>query len=409
MTNEGKVTVRKGEPNDPNDREEQVESAQRSLKQTLTGLIDDPSLPEPTKIRAIIHLTSLTCAVVASQPIPFADLLILSPIQVVMVWEMSRVMGRPVGKQGAGEIVASIFGVVGWGLFFQQAILGLYKSLMPFLGGFTTIPLVYAATYALGQAAREVLEARRRDQELSRRELRAIARKAAATARKERRDWSLDALRSEIQEWKARADEYEVFKARDAEYAARIRDLEHKLAEEAGELEPREFEDLEDPVPAPPSPTASVITEEEVDEVLEENLKLKEQLDEARKESERIPHLESSLARALDQREKSIRDRLQTCYPSVEFENGVVRTLAKLTHPRMHAIERQLSLLQHDLSKASFRGRVVGSTAEELSFDRDGRFYISRDGGSVKVLRVGAKKSQPADIRWVRDNYPSRA
>jgi uncharacterized protein (DUF697 family) len=318
----------------------------------------------------------------------------LSPIQVVMVWEMSRVMGRPVGKQGAGEIVASIFGVVGWGLFFQQAILGLYKSLMPFMGGFTTIPLVYAATYALGQAAREVLEARRRDQELSRRELRAIARKAAATARKERRDWSLDALRSEIQEWKARADEYEVFKARDAEYAARIRDLEHKLAEEAGELEPREFEDLEDP---------------EVDEVLEENLKLKEQLDEARKESERIPHLESSLARALDQREKSIRDRLQTCYPSVEFENGVVRTLAKLTHPRMHAIERQLSLLQHDLSKASFRGRVVGSTAEELSFDRDGRFYISRDGGSVKVLRVGAKKSQPADIRWVRDNYPSRA
>jgi len=52
MTNRGPVTVRKGESND---REEQVESAQRSLKQTLTGLIDDPSLPEPTKIRAIIH------------------------------------------------------------------------------------------------------------------------------------------------------------------------------------------------------------------------------------------------------------------------------------------------------------------------------------------------------------------
>lgn len=406
MTHEGQGTVSKDVQQD---RESQVESAQQSLAQTLTGIIEDPSLPEATKIRAIIHLTSLTCAVVASQPIPFADLLILSPIQVVMVWEMSRVMGRPVGEQGAGEIVASIFGVVGWSLFFQQAILGLYKSLLPFLGGFTTIPLVYAATYATGQAAREVLEARRRNCELSRHELRAIAKKAAAAARRERRDWSIESLRSEIQEWKARASEYEEFKARDAEYAARIRDLECKLEEQGDELEARASEGLREPEPTLPAPSASAVTEAEVDEVLEENLQLKEQLEEARRESERIPQLETSLARALEQREKSIRDRLQTCYPSLELANGVVRALAKLSHPRMHAIERQLGLLQHDRSKASFRGRVVGSTAEELIFDRDGRLYILRDGSAVRVLRVGAKKSQAADIRWVRDNYPSRA
>jgi uncharacterized protein (DUF697 family) len=406
MTTGGQASVRK---NEHNGREEQVESAQRSLKQTLTGIIDDPSLPEPTKTRAIIHLTSLTCAVVASQPIPFADLLILSPLQVIMVWEMSRVMGRPVGTQGAGEIVASILGVVGGNLFFQQAILGLYKSLLPFLGGFATMPLVYASTYALGQVAREILEARRRNQELSRHELRASAKKAAAAARKEKRDWSIDALRSEIQEWNARANDYAAFKARDAKYEARIRDLERQLAAEGGELEPRRPDGLEEQASAIYSHTVSAITEEEVDEVLEENLQLKMQLEEVRKQSQRIPHLEASLARALNQREKSIRDRLQTCYPSVEFGNGVVRTLAKLAHPRMHAIERQLGLLQHDLSKASFRGRVTGSIAEELSFDRDGRFYISREAGSVKVLRVGHKKSQPADIRWIRDHYPSRS
>jgi uncharacterized protein (DUF697 family) len=388
--------------------EEQVESAQRSLTQTLTALIDDPSLPEPTKIRAIIHLTSLTCAVVASQPMPFADLLILSPLQVIMVWEMSRVMGRPVGTQGAWEIVVSILGVVSGGLFFQQAILGLYKSLLPFLGGFTTIPLVYAATYALGQTAREILDAQRRGRRLSRHEVRANAKKAAAAARKEKRDWSLDALRSEIEEWNARANDYEAFRARDAEYEARIRDLERQLAAEHGELEPPGSDDIEEQVSAAYEHAVSAITEEEVDEVLEENLELKKQLEEARKQSERIPQLEASLTRALTQREKSIRDRLQTCYPSVEFEGGVVRAMAKLAHPRMHAIERQLGLLQHDLSKASFRGRVVGSTAEELSFDRDGRFYVSREGGSVNVLRVGAKKSQPADIRWLRDHYPSR-
>jgi uncharacterized protein (DUF697 family) len=326
-----------------------------------------------------------------------------------MVWEMSRVMGRPVGTQGAGEIVASILGVVGGNLFFQQAILGLYKSLLPFLGGFTTMPLVYAATYALGQAAREVLEARRRDQKLSRHEVRASAKKAAAAARKEKRDWSIDALRSEIREWNARANDYEAFKARDAEYEARIRDLERQLAVESGELEPRKPDGFKGQVSVVYSPTVSAITEEEVDEVLEENLQLKKQLEEARKQSQRIPHLETSLARALNQRGKSIRDRLQTCYPSVEFENGVIRTLAKLAHPRMHAIERQLGLLQHDLSKASFRGRVKGSIAEELSFDRDGRFYISRESGSVTVLRVGDKKSQPADIRWIRDNYPYRS
>ena len=339
---------------------------------------------------------------------PFADLLILSPLQVVMVWEISRVMGRPVGTQGAWEIVVSILGVVGGGLFFQQAILGLYKSLLPFLGGFTTIPLVYAATYALGQTAREILDARRRGQNLSRHEVRARAKKAAAAARKEKRDWSIDALRSEIEEWNARVSDYEAFKARDAEYEARIRDLEHQLAVERGELESLGLDALEGQVPAAHSHSVSGITEEEVDEILEDNLQLKTQLEEAQKQSERIPHLEASLARALNQREKSIRGRLQTCYPGVEFEDGVVRALAKLAHPRMHAIERQLGLLQHDLPKASFRGRVVGSIAEELSFDRNGRFYISRDAGSIKVLRVGDKKSQPADIRWMRDNYPSR-
>ena len=59
-------------------------------------------------------MTALLCAIIAVQPLPFADVIVLTPIQVGMVTAMSRVLGDPVGDSGAKEIIAHVLGVVGW-------------------------------------------------------------------------------------------------------------------------------------------------------------------------------------------------------------------------------------------------------------------------------------------------------
>jgi len=44
-----------------------------SLQETLEALLKDPSIADDDKLNLIIHLTGLTCALVAIQPIPFHD------------------------------------------------------------------------------------------------------------------------------------------------------------------------------------------------------------------------------------------------------------------------------------------------------------------------------------------------
>lgn len=311
---------------------------------------------------------------------------------------MSRVIGHPIGRHGASELVASIAGVVGWGVLAQQLVLGLYKTVLPFLGAFTTIPLVYAATFALGHAAKAVLDARRRDQELSRAEIRRIAKEAAARAKSEKRDWSFQALTAELQEWKQRAQAYQDYVAKDAALSERIRELE-ALAREPEELKRR--------IAALERELASTIPEHELAEVVAANDALRLELETIRKQRAQDPRIENELARSRGQREKILRDRVKKCYPSLRLEDRVLRDAARLEHKRLHAMERELALLQYDPGKASFRSRIQGSAAEELKFADDGRLYIVRHGASISVVRVGEKASQQRDIDWLRTNHPS--
>lgn len=141
------------------------------LKNKLELVVEDPSLSSSFKIHTIINLTAATCALVAVQPIPFADLFILSPIQVVMVTYLSKVIGLNMSNTSPKEILTYLISCVGWGVLSQQLVLGLYKTIIPFAGGFTTIPLVYACTYSLGIAAKTLLEAKMKNISISKNEL----------------------------------------------------------------------------------------------------------------------------------------------------------------------------------------------------------------------------------------------
>jgi hypothetical protein len=56
------------------DNSDFIRKEKRKLTFLLDNIIEDPSIPQKKKTEMIIHSTSLLCAIVAVQPIPFADL-----------------------------------------------------------------------------------------------------------------------------------------------------------------------------------------------------------------------------------------------------------------------------------------------------------------------------------------------
>lgn len=99
----------------------------------------------------VIRSYSGSCAAVATQPLPFADIAVLTPVQVVMGQHLARVRGIRLSRERIGEIVGEISVVVGMGLLAQQLVMGMYKLGLPFAGGLMTIPLVFGFTWAMGK------------------------------------------------------------------------------------------------------------------------------------------------------------------------------------------------------------------------------------------------------------------
>ena len=110
--------------------------------------IDKEPIPDDQKISQTILFFSAICAAVAVQPIPFADIFVLTPLQAYMGTRIAKIRNYELSFD---TIYREIILVLGLGYLAQQTAIGLYKTVIPFLGGFTTIPLVFILTYAIGQ------------------------------------------------------------------------------------------------------------------------------------------------------------------------------------------------------------------------------------------------------------------
>ncbi len=128
-----------------------MDKAIDKLKEEYVAIEDRTDITDDQKIGRIIKITSAICAGVAIQPIPFADIFILTPIQIVMGTRIAAVRGLPVTKNEVVSTLKEISGAVGLGYLAQQLAIGAYKTGLPFLGGFMTIPLVYGLTYGIGR------------------------------------------------------------------------------------------------------------------------------------------------------------------------------------------------------------------------------------------------------------------
>jgi len=124
----------------------------RWLSNEFFAIESNPSYSTEEKIGRIIYATAGICGVVAMQPLPFADIFALTPIQCYMGYKIARIRGINLAEEDTTQTFKSIAGAVGMGFLAQQGAIGLYKIGLPFLGGFMTFPLVAGMTVGIGKA-----------------------------------------------------------------------------------------------------------------------------------------------------------------------------------------------------------------------------------------------------------------
>ncbi len=161
------------------------------IAQNLTDIESRDDLTADEKANKLIQIFSATCAGVAIQPIPFADIFILTPIQMYMAERLCAVRGIPIQESSVLQIVAEAGKVIALGVAAQQAAIVAYKTFLPGLGGFMTIPLVYSLTYGIGKVLDHLIVSRAKGHKLSSDEIKniwSIAKEEGKTKGKQQRE-----------------------------------------------------------------------------------------------------------------------------------------------------------------------------------------------------------------------------
>ncbi|MFC4453132.1 YcjF family protein [Deinococcus sonorensis] len=140
------------------------------LKQVLDNFnfdVDPAQSPEQNA-EEVIRSAALLSGAVAVEPLPFADLLLITPVQIKMVLHVGKIYGFDITPERGREIVQELGATVAYGMMARQVMRGLAKLALPVIGGLITAPAVYGWTYALGRVAQNYFERKREGQPISR-------------------------------------------------------------------------------------------------------------------------------------------------------------------------------------------------------------------------------------------------
>jgi uncharacterized protein (DUF697 family) len=151
---------------------------QEKLKKEITGIESRNDLTTEQKVKQITHITCAACAGIAIQPIPFADIFILTPIQAYMGSRIAAIRGVPISESEASTLIKEILGVIGMGFMAQQIAIAIWKTLIPGAGGFMTIPIVYGLSYAIMRVMDAYLVAKAQNKKLTESEIKVLWRNA---------------------------------------------------------------------------------------------------------------------------------------------------------------------------------------------------------------------------------------
>jgi uncharacterized protein (DUF697 family) len=117
---------------------------------------------EHERARGVTERSSLWCAAVSIEPIPWLDMAIQLPIQLRMVMEIGKIYGFELNSSRAHKILLELTGVVAYTYVTRNVARGFLKF-VPFVGGLLNAPITYAGTYALGHVAERYFRAKRED------------------------------------------------------------------------------------------------------------------------------------------------------------------------------------------------------------------------------------------------------
>ena len=124
--------------------------ARAKLERDVLEIEHRTDLTDQQKVDKIIVIFSVVCGGIAVQPIPFADIFILTPLQAWMGTRLAAIRGLKLSEQESTDLIKQLMGVVGMGLVAQQLGIAAAKILFPIFGGVATIPVVFGLTYAIG-------------------------------------------------------------------------------------------------------------------------------------------------------------------------------------------------------------------------------------------------------------------
>ncbi|WP_174368335.1 YcjF family protein [Deinococcus sp. JMULE3] len=120
----------------------------------------DPDLSREENTEDVIKSAALLAGAISVEPIPFADILLITPVQAKMVLHIGKIYGHDVTPERALEIARELGVTVAYGLAARQVMRGLAKLALPVIGGLITAPAVYGWTFALGRLAQNYFERR---------------------------------------------------------------------------------------------------------------------------------------------------------------------------------------------------------------------------------------------------------
>ncbi len=144
------------------------------IKNEISGIEHRTDMTDEQKVSRITHIACATCAGIAIQPIPFADIFVLTPIQAYFASRIAAIRGVPVSESDASDWIKEIIGMVGMAIIAQQVAIGIWKMVTFGLGGVLTIQLVYGLTYAVMKVSDAYFSAKARNETLTKEQINAI-------------------------------------------------------------------------------------------------------------------------------------------------------------------------------------------------------------------------------------------
>ncbi len=119
------------------------------IKSGITEIERRTDITDDQKVSKITQYACVACASIAVQPIPFADIFVLTPIQAYFGTRIAAIRGLSIKESEVTDLIKELVGVIGLGFIAQQIAIGIWKTVSFGAGGLLTVPLVYALSYAV--------------------------------------------------------------------------------------------------------------------------------------------------------------------------------------------------------------------------------------------------------------------